>query len=315
MTLPKDASPISQRVPISTSSVQPGARRASEFGGIAQLLAGRYGPHAPGDWALIADEGPQGHSSATTLARLFAHRSVRRYQQQELEPGTLELLVAAAQSAASSSNLQLWSVLSVEDPESRRALSEVAGNQAHVRQCPLFLVWIADLHRAGKLAVARGLESEGLGYTESFLVASVDAALAAQNAVVAAEALGLGTVYIGALRNQPERVAEILGLPPNTFAVFGLCVGWPDPIAATAVKPRLPQSVVLHRDRYTFAEPEHAAVASYDELMRTFYAEQKMPVPNHGWAWQSAQRFVNAKALNGRHLLRDALKRLGFELK
>jgi nitroreductase len=68
-----------------------------------------------------------------------------------------------------------------------------------------------------------------------FLMAAIDTALAAQNAVVAAESLGLGTVYIGALRNQPERVAQVLGLPHKSFAVFGLCVGHADPEQPTGV--------------------------------------------------------------------------------
>jgi nitroreductase len=253
-------------------------------------------------------------SAAATLERLLSHRSVRRYLQKGLEPGTLELLIAAAQSAASSSNLQLWSVVNVENPESRQALSKLAGEQAHVRKAPLFLVWVADLHRARELARARGLAGDGLNYLESFLVASVDAALAAQNAVVAAEAMGLGTVYIGALRNHPERVAEILGLPKYAFAVFGLCVGWPDPADTGAIKPRLPQTVVLHHDLYGFTQPQRESVAGYDRLMQDFYASQQLPVPEGGWSWHSARRFATAAALNGRHLLREALGRLGFEL-
>ena len=278
--------------------------------GLEQRLNQRYGRGEP-DGEPEFDE----RNGAALLERLLSHRSVRRYLQKELEPGTLELLIAAAQSAASSSNLQLWSVVNVEDPELRRALSAAAGDQVHIQQAPLFLVWVADLHRAGELARVRGLEEDGLNYLESFLVASVDAALAAQNAVVAAEALGLGTVYIGALRNHPERVAELLGLPKRAFAVFGLCVGWPDPAARAAIKPRLPQTVVLHRDRYGFAVPEHAHVEGYDQLMQRFYTAQQLPVPEGGWSWHSARRFATAAALNGRHLLRDALGRLGFQLR
>jgi nitroreductase len=147
------------------------------------------------------------------IAQLLQHRSVRSYLPRAVPPGTVELLVAAAQSAASSSNLQLWSVVVVEDPARRRALYEVAGKQAHILECPLFLVWVADPHRPQQLASERDLPSEGLAYLEMFLMASIDTALAAQNAVIAAESLGLGTVYIGALRNQPERVSEALGLP------------------------------------------------------------------------------------------------------
>ncbi|MEJ1976336.1 MAG: nitroreductase family protein [Acetobacteraceae bacterium] len=156
------------------------------------------------------------------LDRLLAHRSVRAYRTDPLPPGTTEILVAAAQSAASSSNLQLWSVVAVEDPARKARLAAVAAGQKHITQAPLFLVWLADLSRAQRLA---DVPLDGLDYLETFMVGVVDAALAAQNATVAAESLGLGTVYIGALRNNPEAVAAELGLPPRAFAVFGMCVG------------------------------------------------------------------------------------------
>jgi len=281
---------------------------------VRDLLTERYGRA----WqAKIATDDLEAAPSAAQaiVAGLLAHRSVRHYLPRAVPEGTLELLVAAAQSAASSSNLQLWSVVSVEDAERRAALAQVANNQAHIRQAPLFLVWVADLNRGAELARARNLPSDGLSYLEMFLMASIDTALAAQNAVVAAESLGLGTVYIGALRNHPERVAELLGLPSSALAVFGLCVGWPNTDAPAAIKPRLPQPVVLHRERYRLSESEHAAVAAYDGLMHGFYESQNMPVPAGGWSLHSAKRVASAAALNGRHVLRDALGRLGFALK
>jgi nitroreductase len=104
-----------------------------------------------------------------------------------------------------------------------------SGYQAQVRDCPLLLVFIADLSRLDRVSERGGGRADANRFLEMFLVASVDAALAAQNALVAAESLGLGTCYIGAMRNHPEQVAEVLGLPPDAFAVFGLCIGWPDP--------------------------------------------------------------------------------------
>ncbi|MET0795328.1 MAG: NADPH-dependent oxidoreductase [Polyangiaceae bacterium] len=277
-----------------------------------QLYKLRYG-HTPAASGVV--ERAAAHARAAVLPHLLEHRSVRQYSPEPLAEGTVERLVAAAQSAASSSNLQLWSVISVEDAARRRLLSEAAGKQAHIRDCPTFLVWIADLHRAAALAQDQGLPSEALDYLEMFLMASVDAALAAQNAVVAAESLGLGTVYIGALRNDPVHVAEVLGLPSQTFALFGLCVGWAAPDKSPAIKPRLPQSVVLHRDRYQYGTEQQLAVKGYDELMQRFYSSQQMQNPAGGWSRHSAQRLATAAGLHGRHVLRDVLARLGFPLK
>lgn len=247
------------------------------------------------------------------LTTLLSHRSIRAYLPDALPPGTLELLVATAQSAATSSNLQTWSVVAVEDVERKEKLSQLAGNQAHIRQCPLFLVWLADLARLTYVAECRGLPHEGLNYLEMFVMATVDAALAAQNATVAAESLGLGMVYIGAMRNHPEEVAAVLGLPPHVFAVFGMCVGYPDPDKAAAIKPRLPQQAVLHRETYKLASQEEA-IARYNEVMKAFYTSQQMNVPGD-WSEHSSQRVATAGSLSGRDRLREALNNLGFPLR
>ena len=95
----------------------------------------------------------------------------------------------------------------------------LAGEQAHIRVAPLQLVWLADLARLEHIASQLQRPSTGLDYLEMLLVGVVDAALAAQNAMVAAESLGLGAVYIGAMRNRPLEVARLLELPPRVVAV------------------------------------------------------------------------------------------------
>lgn len=246
------------------------------------------------------------------LDALLAHRSVRSFTPGPLPPGTLELLVAAAQSASTSSNKQFWSVLAVEDAARKQRLATLCARQHWIAQAPLLLVWLADLSRMAAIGESRGTKLEGLDYLESFLVAAMDATLAAQTAAIAAEALGLGVVYIGAMRDRPLDVAAELGLPPRCFALFGMCVGHPDPAAAADVKPRLPQAAVLHRERYdpqAWVEP----LRRYVEHNNAFRAEQGLPpVP---WDEQIAGRVQDARALQGREHLRDALARLGFELR
>jgi nitroreductase len=248
-----------------------------------------------------------------TLELLLNHRSVRAYRQEPLPHGTLETLVAAAQSASTSSNLQAWSVVAVEDPTRKARLATLAGNQAHIRDCQLFLVWLADLSRLERVANQQNIAHAGLDYTEMFVLAVIDAALAAQNAVVAAEALGLGTVYIGGIRNHPLDVAAELQLPPRVFPVFGMCVGWPDQANPASVKPRLPQEAVLYRETYAHAG-EEAAVERYNATMSAFYEEQRMRVDGN-WAQHSARRVAGPKALSGRDAIRDTLNKLGFELR
>lgn len=248
------------------------------------------------------------------LQSLLEHRSVRAFRPDPLPPGTLETLVAAAQSAPSSSNLQVWSLVAVQDPARKARLAEYCGNQAHVAACPLFLAWLADLSRLERVARRLDQPSAALDTLEMGLVGVIDAALAAQNAVVAAESLGLGTVYIGGLRNRVPEVARELELPAHVFPVFGLCVGYPDPAKLPRVKPRLPQSTVLHRERYRVEEAGEAeAIAAYDGTMSAFY--RAAGIRAEGWTPHSANRVKGPESLSGRDKLADFFAGQGFPLK
>jgi len=267
-------------------------------------VAARYGV------AFGGTAPPLEHVNAVLAAQL-AHRSVRAYLSDPLPESVLPTLVAAAQSAASSGNLQLWSVIAVRDPERRARLAELAAGQAHIAQAPLLLVWLADLARARRIARSRRGDAEGADFVESALVGFIDAALAAQNAALAAESLGLGTVYIGALRNHPVEVAAELGLPSHVVAAFGLVVGYPDPSGTAAVKPRLPQDAVLHHETYDLTRQD-APVAAYDEVLTAFYAAEGLP---GRWIDRVADRFGSVAGLRGRDRLRAALLQLGFPLR
>ena len=246
------------------------------------------------------------------LETILNHRSVRGFLPDALPDGTLDLLMAAAQSASTSSNLQVWSVVAVEDPARKDRLATLAGNQQFIRDAPLLLVWLADLARLDGIAAERQTRVEGARYTEAFILGVVDATLAAQTALIAAESLGLGTVYIGAMRNLPEQIAAELNLPPHVFAVFGMSVGYPDPQKATGIKPHLPRSVVLHREQYDHAPPREK-IDRYNAIARDFMREQGMK--EQDWTAQATARLGTIEALHGRDRMREALLNLGFELK
>ena len=259
-----------------------------------------------------ADAVPPAGPWNAAIGVLLRHRSVRGYRPDALPTGTLETLVAAAQSAATSSNMQTWSVVAVTAPKLKAALAEIANGQRHIVQCPLFLVWLADLSRAGRIGAAQATTLEALPYLETFRVAAIDAALAAQNAVIAAESLGLSTVYIGALRNDVARVAALLDLPPGAFAIFGLCIGYAADEAASEVRPRLSQPAILHRERYTIAD-EGALRAAYDEKLAAFSRRNDMV--GDTWTQRVLARLGSLRAMNGRDRMRDALAALGFPLR
>lgn len=273
---------------------------------LADLLRRRYGPDAPGVDTEVLPGRP-------VLQTLLAHKSVRAYTPGPLPPGTLEMLAAAAQSAASSSNLQTWSVVALEDPARKAEAARLCGDQDFIRQASLFLVFCADLARLTAASARQGLPGMGLTYLEMFITSVVDASLAAQNAAAAAEGMGLGICYVGAARNHPRELAALLGLPPRVIALFGLSVGHPADEDTSSVKPRLPQPGLIHHETYD-AEARGQSVTAYGETMARFYEDQQMP-SRGTWAQHSARRVAGPESLSGRDVLREILEERGFGLK
>jgi len=132
---------------------------------------------------------------------LMSHRSIRKFKSQPISQEIVEELIGAGQSAATSSFIQACTVTQVTDKDAREKLCEAAASQPYVKESPLFLVFCADMHRH-QLACDLHKADMLSGYTEQFLTASIDCALFAQNVLVAAESLGLGGCYIGAIRNK-----------------------------------------------------------------------------------------------------------------
>jgi nitroreductase len=264
------------------------------------VLGQRYGGAVPESIAPAND----------VITLLQRHRSVRSFTAEGIDDDTVTLIVSAAQSAATSSNMQAWSVIEVRDPAHKAAVSVLAGDQAFIRAAPVFLVFVADWARHRAVAEHRDETAEGVDYIESTLVGFIDVALAAQNATIAAESLGLGAVYVGAVRNRPDELADLLQLPPGAFPVMGVAIGHPDPTDRAGIKPRLPQDVVRHRETYRAAADE--AIVDYDAAVRTYYAGQGT---SHGWIGTILGRIRSATTLRGREKLRSALERRGLPSK
>lgn len=244
-----------------------------------------------------------------TISLLKRHRSIRKFKEQPLEREVVEQIISAGQAASSSSNVQAFSVIAVTDVERKRALSELAGNQAYIRECPVFLIWCADMHRLKYTAEKHRPDQKSYeDVTENFIIATVDAALAAQNAAVAAESLGLGIVYIGGVRNRIAEVAELLGLPDLVYPVFGMCLGYPD--QDPGLRPRLPVSAVLHWDGYD-AEKTAEQVGIYDETMTRYLRERTGGQKDTPWSELMAEKMTQPLRLH----MREFLQQRGFELK
>ncbi|BBF66522.1 oxygen-insensitive NADPH nitroreductase [Acidithiobacillus ferridurans] len=219
-----------------------------------------------------------------TFALLKNHRSIRQFTDQPIEVALVQDIVRCGQHAASSSNVQACTVLQITDADLRSQIAHWAGDQDYVRSAGAFLVFCADLHRSSGICHRAGTEFVA-GMTEHFIIATVDVALFAQNCVIAAESLGLGTCYIGAVRNHPQEISTLLELPDQVYPVFGLCLGYPK--QHPNLKPRLPLSVVLKENRYNeTADP--GDIAHYDARMNEYYLHRSFTRKDSHWTQEVA---------------------------
>ncbi len=213
----------------------------------------------------------------TTITQIKAHKSIRAYTDQPIATEQLDEILAAAQQAPSSSFLQAASIIRITDKALRAQIMQLSAEQAYIAGAAEFLLFCADFNRHKQI-----VPDAKTGFVEQLLIGATDAAMMAQNALVAAESLGLGGVYIGAVRNHPAEIGELLGLPELVIPLFGLCLGYPaqDP----QVKPRLPRPLVVHENRY---QPlNKTLLAQYDEQMRAYYASRTSNNKDQSWSSQ-----------------------------
>ena len=235
---------------------------------------------------------------------LKAHRSIRKFENRPVATDLLHELIQAGQAAASSSFLQAATIIRISDPTKRASLAALANHQPYIESAAEFLVFCADMNRAAHCCDWHDATAN-TGFTEQFIIATVDASLVAQNISVAAESVGLGICYIGALRNNPAEVSSLLELPQNTYPVFGLCLGWPD--QDPEVKPRLPLEIVLRENSYGDAL-NLDQLADYDEAIRYYYQTRTGNKKHQSWSEQMSGMLSKESRL---HML-EFLKMKGF---
>ncbi len=228
---------------------------------ITEMIGARFAIETDRGAAVAAGE---------TIAGLLARRSQRRYTDREVAPELLDVLLACAQSAPTKSNLQQYSIVVVADAGARARLQELCPATDWLRACPIFLVFCADMRRNQRVAGFRG-HGHANNNMDTLLNAIVDAALALQCFITAAESAGLGCAPISEVRNRIAELSDVLGLPDGVFPISGLTAGWP--ALPGYVNQRLPPEVVIHRERYDDAGLE-AEIEGYDRRRHEIF-----PIP------------------------------------
>ena len=206
--------------------------------------------------------------ASPTLTVQNQHVTIRSFTQEDISEEMLTQILEAARRSPTSSNLQAYSVIVVKNPDVKRELAALAGNQKHVGTCPVFLAFCADLHRLKTVCELH--DKEMTNNLETFISSTVDASLVGMSVQTGAESMGLGAVMIGAMRNHPREVAELLGLPKHVYVSFGMCLGWPEKDNIPPQKPRLPAELVIHEEKYDVSNPQSRIEAHNQELAQHY---------------------------------------------
>lgn len=257
----------------------------------------------------------QGETTEKNIENILSRRSFRRYLDREIDEDLRNLLLTCAQSASSKSDLQQYSIIDIRDQSLKINLAEIA-DSPFITDAPLVLVFCGDLRRARKISELRGLPYVQ-NTLDNFMNAAVDAALAMQTYILAAEAHGLGCCPVSQIRRDLTKVRDLLSLPAGVFPMAGLTAGWPGEDRDVVL--RLPPSVVIHRDKYEDQDLENE-INIYDQRRHenrpvpenSYLHKEEFELPEfYGWSEHIARRLAKPSLLKD---LRTFLETQGFEL-
>jgi len=218
---------------------------------LVELLRARFGD---------APEVPVEAAASATLAGMARHRTIRSYASRPVALELVRTLAAVALSAPSKSDLQQCDIVIVQDPEKRAALAALLPDNPWAAKAPAFAVFCGNNRRQRRLHELRSHEFVN-DHLDAFFNAAVEAGIVLASFVAAAEAVGLGTCPISAIRNHPDEVAAVLALPAYVFPVAGLCIGWPR--HQGTISPRLRLAATVHVDTHDDAGLD-SDIAEYD---------------------------------------------------
>lgn len=213
------------------------------------------------------------------LRQLAARKSVRAYQEIPITGEEKRLILEAACQAPTAGNQQLYTIIDVTRQQLKDALAVSCDNQPFIAKAPMVLVFCADCKKWYDAYRDAGLAPRTPGVGD-LMLAVTDAAIAAQNAVTAAESLGIGSCYIGDIMERCGEQRRILNLPDYVFPAVMLVFGRPTRQQADRVKPRrCPLEQIVHRDGYRTMDgselrrmlDHNRGERSYEEWLTAFW--------------------------------------------
>ena len=238
-----------------------------------------------------------------TIKLLLSHSSCRSFLDKPVPEEVAEVIIKCAQRAPTSSYLQAYTIIRVEDKEKRKLLAEYAGGQEWVEKAGLVLLFCADLHRLEVMLDVR--DKNVLHNTELYTVAVTDAALASSRAIVAAQAMGLGGVFVGGVRNETEKMAELFELPQMVFPMYVVCMGYPDKIPPQ--RPRMAAKMISAVDGYPDITGP-GQLTDYEKEVSEYFLDITNGRSGRGWI----ARAEHAISVKPRYGVGDFLHKAGF---
>jgi nitroreductase/FMN reductase (NADPH) len=223
------------------------------------------------------------------IEKLLNHTSIRKYKDKPIEEEKKNIIIRSSQMAPTSSHYQSYSIIEIKSKKTRQILKEISGGQNWVVEAPMVLLYCVDLNRAEKYF--EGIDPQALSNLEFYTVAVTDAALAAQKALITAQLLDLGGVFVGGIRNDVERICQELKLPDKVAPLFLLCLGYPD--QEVGIKPRLPKEEILKTNYYE-DEYQDELVEKYNQEVKEYYKKRTRGEIEETWTQRSG-RALSAK--------------------
>lgn len=216
------------------------------------------------------------------IKQLFDRKSIREFEDREISQEDKALILEAAAMAPTAGNQQMYTILDITDQGLKDQLAVTCDNQPFIAKAKMVLIFCADWRKWYDAFVDAGSEPRKPGVGDLLLAVS-DTNIAAQNAVVAAESLGIGSCYIGDIMENCEKHREMLGLPEYVFPAAMLVFGYPTKSQIERKKPaRVPMEHVVHENGYRRMDGAEIrrmfdgkkGVREYDDWMK-FFCERK----------------------------------------
>ena len=181
------------------------------------------------------------------MQTINTRRSIRRYQDKDVDNTLLTRLIKEAERTQTMGNLQLYSVVVTRSEELKAKLAPAHFNQPMVTGAPMVLTFCADYRRTTLWAEQRQA-TPGYDNPLSFVNAMTDALLFCQTFCNLAEEEGLGCCFLGTTVYQPQSIIDTLQLPELVFPVATITLGWPD--ENPPLSDRLPVSTIIHEETF-----------------------------------------------------------------